>query len=55
MASLDKEIKVMMLKGEKGTDGVDGKSSYELAVEELHYSGTLEEWLEISKSDTGRI
>lgn len=43
MASLDKEIKVIMLKGASGTDG---KSSYELAVEELHYSGTLEEWLE---------
>ena len=52
MATLDKEIKIMMLKGEKGQngtdgqDGQDGKSSYELAVEELHYSGTLEEWLE---------
>lgn len=52
MATLDKEIKIMMLKGEKGQngtdgqDGQDGKSSYELAVEELHYSGTLEEWIE---------
>lgn len=43
MASLDKEIKILMLKGESGTDG---KSSYDLAVEELHYSGTLEEWIE---------
>lgn len=46
MASLDKEIKILMLKGASGTDGQDGKSSYDLAVEELHYSGTLEEWLE---------
>lgn len=43
MASLDKEIKVITVKGQKGENG---KSSYELAVEELHYSGTLEEWLE---------
>lgn len=42
MASLDKEIKIIMLKGEKGQDGL---SSYDLAVEELHYSGTLEEWI----------
>ena len=46
MAVLDKEIKIVMLKGQRGTDGQDGKSSYDLAVEELHYSGTLEEWLE---------
>lgn len=43
MASLDKEIKVIAVKGETGNDG---KSSYDLAVEELHYSGTLEEWIE---------
>lgn len=46
MATLDKEIKVIAVKGQKGDNGQDGKSSYELAVEELHYSGTLEEWLE---------
>lgn len=46
MATLDKEIKVIAVKGMKGDNGQDGKSSYELAVEELHYSGTLEEWLE---------
>lgn len=43
MATLDKEIKVIAVKGQKGDNG---KSSYELAVEELHYSGTLEEWIE---------
>ena len=46
MAVLDKEIKIIAVKGERGTDGQDGKSSYDLAVEELHYSGTLEEWIE---------
>lgn len=46
MATLDKEIKVIAVKGQKGDNGQDGKSSYELAVEELHYSGTLEEWIE---------
>lgn len=40
MASLDKEIKVLMLKGERGY------SSYEQAVEEELFSGTLEEWIE---------
>lgn len=35
-----KEIKVLMLKGEIG------KSSYDLAVENLLFSGTLEEWIE---------
>ena len=58
MAVLDKEIKVIMLKGERGTNGQDGqdgqdgqngqdgKSSYDLAVENLLFSGTLEEWIE---------
>lgn len=45
MAVLDKEIKIIAVKGERGTNGEDGKSSYDLAVEELHYSGTLEEWI----------
>ena len=48
MAVLDKEIKVIMLKGErglKGQNGKDGKSSYELAKENLLFSGTLEEWI----------
>lgn len=40
MASIDKEIKVLMLKGEAG------KTSYDLAVENLLFSGTLEEWIE---------
>ena len=35
-----KEIKVLMLKGEAG------KTSYDLAVEEELFSGTLEEWIE---------
>lgn len=43
MATLDKEIKIIAVTGAKGDNG---KSSYELAVEELHYSGTLEEWIE---------
>lgn len=52
MATLDKEIKIMMLKGERGSkgkdgqNGADGKSSYELAKENLLFSGTLEEWIE---------
>lgn len=40
MASLDKEIKVMMLKGSKGN------SAYQEAVENQLFSGTLEEWIE---------
>lgn len=45
MSSLDKEIKIVMLKGERGTDGQDGKSSYELAIENELFSGTLEQWI----------
>ena len=40
MASLDKEIEVLMLRGEKGY------SSYEEAVANALFSGTLEEWIE---------
>ena len=40
MGTLDKEIKIIMLKGEKGN------SSYEEAVENGLFSGTLEEWIE---------
>lgn len=40
MATLDKEIQVLMLKGEKGY------SSYEEAVANELFSGTLEEWIE---------
>lgn len=40
MANLDKEIQILMLKGEKG------RSSYEEAVENEYFSGTLEEWIE---------
>lgn len=52
MAVLDKEIRVIALKGQQGNagtdgiDGIDGKSSYELAVENELFSGTLEEWIE---------
>ncbi len=35
-----------------GTDGKDGKSAYELAVEK-GYSGTLDEWLETLKNGSG--
>lgn len=54
MATLDKEIKIIMLKGasgqdgqdgQDGTDGQDGKSSYELAIENELFSGTLAEWI----------
>ena len=40
MASLDKEIKVIAVKGERGY------SSYEEAVANDYFSGTLEEWIE---------
>lgn len=46
MGTLDKEIKVIAVKGERGTDGTDGKSSYDLAIENELFSGTLEEWIE---------
>ena len=52
MGNLDKEIRVIAVKGERGNDGQDGqdgqdgKSSYELAVEEELFSGTLQEWIE---------
>lgn len=40
MASLDKEIKVIAVKGQRGY------SSYEEAVANDYFSGTLEEWIE---------
>lgn len=40
MASLDKEIKVVMMRG------LTGNSSYQDAVENELFSGTLEEWIE---------
>lgn len=43
MANLDKEIRVIAV---KGANGQDGKSSYDLAVENELFSGTLEEWIE---------
>ena len=38
--------------GPAGADGADGKSAYELAVEE-GYTGTEEEWIASLKGDTG--
>ena len=55
MGTLDKEIRIIAVKGERGTDGqdgvdgqdgADGKSSYQLAIENELFSGTLEEWIE---------
>lgn len=46
MGTLDKEIRVIAIQGTKGDNGQDGKSSYELAVENELFSGTLEEWIE---------
>ena len=42
-------------KGDKGEDGVDGKSAYEL-YKQAHpeYTGTLEDWLNSLKGETGR-
>lgn len=48
MGTLDKEIRVIAVKGARGQDGqdgADGKSSYELAIENELFSGTLEEWI----------
>ena len=38
--------------GEAGADGADGKSAYEIAVEE-GYSGTEEEWIASLKGEDG--
>lgn len=49
-------ITVATMKGPPGNDGQDGKSAYQLAVEQ-GYTGTLQEWLqsfEIRKALTGK-
>ena len=38
--------------GENGKDGIDGKSAYEIAVDN-GFDGTVEEWLESLKGDKG--
>ena len=41
------------LKGEKGDAGEDGKSAYDLAVEN-GFTGTVQEWLESLKGEDGK-
>ncbi len=42
------------LKGDKGESGSDGKSAYQLAVDN-GYSGTITEWLASLKGDSGNL
>lgn len=47
------EFWMMIAKGSPGDPGKDGLSAYQLAVQELGFSGSLTDWLKSLKGDKG--